>query len=125
MKEKRNFDDAHRTPELTEQQISLLIEVWQVTVGGSPGVVMSQTRALCSGERGREGAEVDSGKGSNLLSLPRREVRDGWLVSTETHTEKHTPSHCLQGDRYLGLFHFLQSIVNIRLYLHTENLLGT
>ena len=74
-----------------------------------PSVVVTQSRVQCSGERER--AEVVTGKGSTRLSLPWRVVRDGWLVTTPLlhHTEKHTPSHRLQGDRYLGLFYFLQS----------------
>ena len=99
------------------RQVSLLIEVQQVTVGGSESGGESEPGSLFRWELGgrereRERAEVGTGKGSTRLSLPRRVVRDGWLV-TATHTEKHTPSHRLQGDRYLGVFHFLQSTTKL------------
>ena len=95
------------------RQVSLLVEVQQVTVGGSESGGESEPGSLFRWELGeRERAEVGSGKGSTRLSLPRRVERDGWLVTT-THTEKHTPSHRLQGDRYLGVFHFLQSTAKL------------
>ena len=82
-------------------------------MGGSESGGESEPGSLFRWELGeRERAEVGSGKGSTRLSLPRRVERDGWLVTT-THTEKHTPSHRLQGDRYLGLFHFLQSTAKL------------
>ena len=58
-----------------------------------PSVVVSQSPVQV---RERDRAEVDTGKGSTGLSLPRRVVRDGWLVSTtppvlhSTHRETYS-----------------------------------